>query len=182
MVGVPFRVPRRHGDVPGTQAFVPTGVNARVTNTVSVTGSVTASITGSVTVSTLPNPVTVSGTVTVSGITATASVLVTNFPASQTVSGTVTTTPVLATTFTTSQVSITESATQIFAAAALTTYRAVTNTSTASIVYLGTSAVTTTSGYPLGPGQVFSMANQSGALFGIVGALATTSIGTFGWT
>lgn len=79
--------PARQRTVPGTAPFVPSTID--VGNTVPVTGSVTASITGSVTV-TVPNPVTVSGTVTVSGITATASVLVTNFPASQTVSGTVT--------------------------------------------------------------------------------------------
>ena len=52
----PFRVPRRHGQVPNTQAYVPATVN--VGNTVSTTGSTT--ITGSV----VANPTTSASFVT----------------------------------------------------------------------------------------------------------------------
>ena len=58
----PYRVPRRHGQVPGTQAYIPTNVNSRVSNTVSVTGSVTSTITGSVAVSSVAGSVAVTTT------------------------------------------------------------------------------------------------------------------------
>lgn len=158
----------RQTQVPGQQPFTPTSVVSRISNTVSVTGSVTASITGSV---------------TVSSIVATASVLVTNFPNPQTVSGTVTANPPLAgtTSLTTSQVSVTLSATQLFAVSSQTTFRQVSNSSTATTIYLGTSAVTTTSGYALGPSAFFVMENNSSPLYGIVAA-TTTSVFLMGWT
>ena len=64
----PYRVPRRHGQVPGSAPYVPSSVN--IGNTVSTTGSVTASITGSITVSGISSTVSVSTTTSTAFTTA----------------------------------------------------------------------------------------------------------------
>jgi hypothetical protein len=151
--------------------------NVTVTNTVSTTSSGTGSF---------------SGTVSVSN---TVSVTVSNFPATQTVSGTVTASvpnPVTVSgtvsvsniaqsaSFVTAQVTVTASATQLFASGASVNFREVLNPSTVSIFIGNTSSLTTTTGHYLLGSSAFDQQFNSSAMWGVT-TTGSVTVSTAGW-
>ncbi len=111
------------------------------------------------------------GTVTVSSVTAA-------LPTGANAIGAITTLG-LSASVTSSQVTVTASATQIFGAGASAIFREVTNPTTTTI-YLGTSAVTTASGHFFAGPSAFDMQFNSAALFGIV-TTGSVTVSTIGW-
>jgi hypothetical protein len=137
--------------------------NVTVTNTVSTTSSGTGSF---------------SGTVSVSN---TVSVTVSNFPATQTVSGTVSVSNIAqSASFVTAQVTVTASATQLFASGASVNFREVLNPSTVSIFIGSTSSMTTTTGHYLLGSSAFDQQFNSSAMWGIT-STGSVTVSTAGW-
>jgi hypothetical protein len=91
----------------------------------------------------------------------------------------VTVTASVTSTFTTSQVSVTTSATALWALNASPTFREVVNLSS-SIVYIGTGAVATTSGHAVVGGTAFSMQSNTGAMSAVVTS-GTATVTLIGW-
>jgi hypothetical protein len=81
--------------------------------------------------------------------------------------------------FAVNQISVTGSATPLFAINVNPTFREVVNLSS-SIVYIGGTGVTTTSGYAVLGGAAFSMERNTGALSAIVTA-GTAGVAIIGW-
>jgi hypothetical protein len=138
--------------------------NVTVTNTVSTTSSGTGSFSGTVSVS---NTVSVTGSISVSN---TASVTFSAVAATLGQSAT----------FTTSQVTVTASATQLFASGASVNFREVLNPSTVSIFIGSTSSLTTTSGHYLLGSSAFDQQFNSSAMWGIT-STGSVTVSTAGW-
>lgn len=177
-----------------------------IANTVSVTGSVsvpnTVSVTGSVTVigGTITGSFGAGGTATaadpsygegttaslsldLSGHLRTVMTTLTGITNTVSVQGTVTANPTTSAGFTTSQVIITSTvtATQIFASGASIIFREVTNpTASNATIFLGSSAVTTTSGHFCVGGSAVDWNNNSAAIFAVT-ATGSVTVSTMGW-
>ncbi len=127
-----------------------------------------------------PSPV-VPTEVSVSEVMSTISVTGSFYPGTQTVSvtGSVTVTQSTTSAFVAAQVTVTASATQLFALNGSPNFREVANPNTTSTVFIGPAGVTITTGHALRPNSVFDMAANAGALFGVVstGSITCTTIG-----
>ncbi len=170
----PFQIVPPARNIPAQQAPVPAVVSINqadpgITNGVAV---LEGTITASVTTVTVSNTVSVTGTVSITG-----SVSVGN---TVSVTGSVVANPTTSTSFATSQVNITASATAIFAAGVGPVYREVRNISASSALYVGGSGVTITTGHQVPGGGVFNMSRNSTALYGVVDTGSITA-STIAW-
>jgi hypothetical protein len=145
-----------------------------------------------VAVSSVTNTVSVTGSVAVSGVSGTFNASATSATPTYTDSTTqalslnlagdlraIVSSLGLSASVTSSQVTITASATQLFASGASIIFRQVTNPTTTTI-YLGASGVTTGNGHIIPGPAAFDMQFNSAALFGIV-TTGSVTVSTIGW-